>query len=212
MPEMEGKTVGVYFSKKNFEFSDQWLKPLMQFIKAGEGQNVTIEDLKLQAIILIGNSFSDQLDTVVGADSVYFLNENPELAMEFMRGYGLGTRNSNPLGSSFQETDYIMVVNPIKLETYPTNSVYVRSNQIITEKIDVRRARLSIDLFEVPSGKKVATTNSCTDERDTKVPVLKFDLESDNSVSGKFLSKSFTHAIFELAEGTSSNCAIDPKK
>jgi hypothetical protein len=203
---LKGKRVAVYFSKKHFTFDDNYRIPLSQFIKSDEGDKAEIEDIKLQTLVALGTMFAQQLKMPAFADSVYFLNEFPELASHFIENYSSDAHALEPLGSKFDGTDYILVLNPFILGSYKTSSVYSRSNRIITEQVVVKTARIRIELFEPRTGSRRYVFETCIDERKTPVKEIVFEFHMESSRTGQFLAKLFSLTIQNMNEGKQSNC------
>lgn len=203
---LQGKKVGVYFSRKNFDFDDHYRIPLSQFVMADKGTEISIEDLKSQTLISLGSLFSAQLKGAVAADSVFFLNESPDLARAFMRAYDADTHRLAPIQELSSSIDYILVVNPLILGSYKTSSVYTRSNRLITEQVSVKTARVRIELFDPRTGLLHHISEACMDERFTTVPQMLFEFHMQNSQTGTFLSKLFSLAVMHLNLGVQSNC------
>ena len=203
---LKGKRVAVYFSSRQFDFDDSYRIPLSQFIKSDEGDKAEIEDIKRQTLIALGRLFSEQLQAPTQADSVYFLNENPELGKTFIDRYDSDERTLESLGPKFAGTDLVLIVNPLNLTSYKTSSVYSRSNRIITDQITVKTARMSLEVFSPSTGQRLTVAETCMDERKTQVAANYFDLHMKSSKTGQFLGKLFTLAVQNLNEGKASNC------
>lgn len=203
---LQGKTVGVYFTRKYFNFDDTYRIPLSQFIMSDQGAEIDIEDLKSQTLISLGSLFSDQLDSATQADSVYFLNESPELAREFLNGYDADAHQLAPMEGAFKGTDLILVVNPLVLGSYKSSSVYSRSNRIVTEMVIVRTARVRLEVFDPHTGLMLYKAEACMDERYTSIPEALFEFHMKNSQTGKFLGRLFSLAVTHLNLGIENNC------
>jgi hypothetical protein len=204
---LRGKRVAVYFSKKHFSFDDNYRIPLSQFIKSDAGDAAAeIEDIKLQTLVALGTLFSQQLRAPSQADSVYFLNEFPALAQAFMEHYSSDDHALDGLGSSFEGTDYILVVSPFILGSYKTSSVYSRSNRIITEQIVVKTARIRIELFAPQTGQRMHVFETCIDERKTPVPTIYFEFHIQSSRTGQFLARLFSLTLDNMNKGVVSSC------
>jgi hypothetical protein len=203
---LKDKTVAVFFSKKQFTFDDTYRIPLSQFIRSDQGEDTEIEDIKLQTLVALGTLFSQQLQSPAGADSVYFLNEAPNLAREFIQNFSSDENLLAPLGKAFLQTDYILVLNPITLSSYKTSSVYSQSNRIITQQIVVKTAHVVLSLFDPRSGERRFSFECCIDDRKTKVGMPFFEFHMRSSRTGQFLAKLFSLAVTMMNEGTQNNC------
>lgn len=203
---LRGKTVAVYFSKKNFTYDDNYLIPLSQFVKAENEVAPTITDLKLQSLVALGNLFSAQLKSALHADSVFFLNENPLLAEKFLSEYKADQHYCGSLDTALSPADYIIVVNPLTLGSFKTSEVYSVSNRIITEQVIKKSGRLRLDVIEPVSGLMVGIYEACWSEQDAPPATIPFSFQSASSPTGKFLSHLFSIAVNNLNEGKKSNC------
>ena len=206
---LQGKTVAVYFSKRQFTFDNNYRIPLSQFIRSDKGHKAEIDDIKTQTLISLGALFSQQLKAPTQADSVYFLNEYPELGRAFMQGYDAEAHQLSALGPQFAETDYILVMNPLILGSYITSSVYSRSNRLITERVINKTARVHLDLFDAQSGAQLSSVAVCYDARKTPVPQQFFEFHMEYSRTGTFLARLFSLAVFHLNYGLESNCEVE---
>ena len=206
---LKGKTVAVYFSKKQFTFDDNYRIPLSQFIRSDQGSKAEIEDLKLQTLISLGTLFSAQLGKASGADSVYFLNEFPEKARAFIKNYSSETHQLEAIPSDFPKTDFILVVNPLMLGSYKTSAVFTRSNRIVTEQVVVKTARMRMELYDPRRGLLQHIHKACMDERKTSVPERLFEFHMQHSRTGDFLGKLFSLAVLHMNQGVDGNC--DPQ-
>jgi hypothetical protein len=203
---LRGKRVAVYFSKKHFSFDDNYRIPLSQFIKSDEGGDTEIDNIKLQTLVALGTLFSNQLKVPTEADSVYFLNEFPDLASAFMEHYSSDDHTLAASGKAFAGTDYILVVSPFILGSYKTASVYSHSNRIITEQVVIKTARVRIELFAPQSGERMHVYESCIDDRKTPFKNICFEFHMQSSRTGAFLAKLFSHAVQNMNAGISDSC------
>ncbi len=203
---LEGKTVAVYFSKKAFHFDRPYHHFLSQFIGKAEGEDILIDDLKLQSLVAIGKRFSSQLANASTADSAFFLNEEPEMARAFIQGYSTDEHDMLPLGAIMEGVDLILVVNPLQLLSKRTPVVLTRSNRLVTTYDFVKHARLSIELWDPTRGQMVRSTESCIQQRKKKLPKIVFDFQGTESQTGRFLELVFTEAVNRLTAGADSNC------
>lgn len=207
MPDLKGKKVAIYFSKKQFTFDGACLLPLAQFLSASGKPNATSEDIKLHTLIQLGRQMPSQLKFVIGADSVFFLNANPKAAKDFISNYNDAYGEMNgPLGKEFKRVDYVFVINPMQLGAYKTSSVYAYSNRIITEQQDIFTSRINLDIIDTQTGKVVHSKESCFDERETNLPEDNINLHSKTSRMGKFMGHSFSYLFYNLVNDRISRC------
>ncbi|MCS7075023.1 MAG: hypothetical protein NZ108_11195, partial [Bacteroidia bacterium] len=71
-----GKKIAFYISKKQFQFSNHYLKPLNHFVSVSDTFDLAEEELKTATIIRLGLLFQQQFKQI-GADSVLFVNSEP---------------------------------------------------------------------------------------------------------------------------------------
>lgn len=203
---LEGKTIAIYFSKKAFHFDRPYHHFLSQFIGKAEGEDILIDDLKLQSLVAIGERFSSQMAQASSADSAFFLNERPEMARAFIEGYSTVDHEMVPVGASMQGVDLVLVVNPLQLLSKRTPVVLTRSNRLVTTYDYIKHAKLSIELWDPASGKLVRKTESCIQEQKKNLPEINFDFQGKDSKTGRFLELVFSVAVDRLSAGADSNC------
>lgn len=200
------KAVAVYVSKKQFSYGEHYNHLLSQFIKKDQGDDVMVDDIKLQSLVALGRLFAEQLPEAAKTRSCFFLNAKPELARAFIKQYVPEESKLAPLGASFANLDYILVVNPIVLSTYKSASVYTRSNRLITTYDMVKTGRIKFELYDPKTGQLVRSHNTCMDERGTKVPENYFSFYNADSKTGKFLSRMFSLGVYHLNQGIADAC------
>lgn len=201
-----GKTIAIFFSLKHFTFSDDYLLPLSQFIKAEEGKEANVEDIRQQTLIILAEQFCQQAASVLGADSVYFLSGQPQMAQSFMEHYRSSDQTLMPMGESLAGTDLVWVIDPLALGGYQTSSVYARSNRIITEKVIVKTARVESYWFEPRSGAMVSQAIHCFDERKNRVANPHFQFNNQESPMGFFFAGLFSRVTDQVLKVGDSGC------
>ena len=138
LDDLSGKKLAVYFTRKHFDFDEHYRIPLSQFVMADKGKEISIEDLKSQTLISLGSLFSSQLQSIIGADTVYFMNAQPSMAKAFMASYDLDSHRMAPIPQLAPGADYVLVINPMVLGSYKTSTVFSRSNRLVTEQLNVK--------------------------------------------------------------------------
>lgn len=202
---LRGKRVAVYLTKKQFNYDDTYLLDLSQFILTHRGEDAVVDNVKLEALIALGELIPNQLEDSLGADSAYFLNEKPELAREFLEHYDMAMGSLTPLGKGFADTDLILVVSPLVLGHYTVSEVYVRSNRIINEPKRVRTGRLALHFYRPGDGRLVSEFNTCVDMKKENPP-QKFDFHNKKSSTGAFLAHLFSKAFDQVEKGQKEGC------
>lgn len=203
---LRGSVVGIYLSAKAFTFDDNYQMLLTQFVSQADPDTLGPDQLKPRTLVALGKLFSAQLAEAVGADSVYFLNENPEAAQAFLDAYAPEEHKLRPPGAAMGETDYVMVINPFVLGSYKTTQMYSHSNRILTEQVIRRTARLRFEVWDVVQGQQRFVSEVCLDENEKVRPEVTFDFMNKESPTGAFLARVFGLGMEQLNHGTSSNC------
>ena len=203
---LRGKTVAVYLSKRQFDFNDHYLIYLSQFVKSDQGRASTLDNLKEQTMISLGELLEAQLKEVTRADSVFFLNKFPGIARKFIKKYDSERHYLPAMGKEMDGVDYIFVVNPMVLGTYKTSGVYSRSNRIMTQSVINKTGNVRIDVYDPVSGQLRYIAKACLDEKKTKEPALYFDFRNEESKTGHFLARLFSSAVYYLNQGEKGNC------
>lgn len=203
---LRGKRVAIYLSKRQFEFNDHYLIFLSQFVKSDQGRASTLENLKEQTMISLGEMLEAQLKEATRADSVFFLNRFPGVARKFIKKYDSDRHFLPPLGDALDGIDYIFVINPMVLGTYKTSAVYSRSNRIMTQSVINKTGSVRIDVYDPRSGELRYVHKACFDEKESRAPEMYFDFRNDESRTGHFLARLFSTAVYYLNLGEKGNC------
>lgn len=201
-----GKKVGIYFSKRGFDFDGNYNLHLTQFLKTHRGHDAKISDLKSETLIALGQKMTSQFSGTTGADSAFFLNENPVLGREFIRAYHAGNDTLDSLGVNFSSTDLILMVSPIVLGSRKNPVVFVRSNRIINRQEIVKNGRIKFTVWDTRSRLPIAWAEACADEKETSMRMVDFHFYPGSSPTGKFLGLLFTQVYRNLKDGKVSNC------
>lgn len=203
---LRGSVIGVYLSAKAFTFDDNYNLLLTQFVSQADPDTVGPDQLKPRTLVALGKLFSAQLAEAVGADSVYFLNENPVAAQAFLNAYAPEEHKLRPPGAAMGETDYVMVINPFVLGSYKTTQMYSHSNRILTEQVIRRTARLRFEVWDVTDGQQRFVSEVCLDENQKANPEVRFDFMNSDSPTGAFLARVFGLGMEQLNHGVTGNC------
>ena len=202
---LKGKQVAVYLSKKQFSYDDTYLLDLSQFILSHRGEDAVVDNIKLEALIALGELIPMQLEDSLGVDSAYFMNEKPDLTQEFLDHYDMAMSSLSPLSNGFEDTDLILVISPLVFGHYTKSEVYVRSNRIINEPKRVRTGRLTLNFYRPEDGKLVSTINTCID-MSKQNSILKFNFHNKKSPTGNFIARLFSKAFDQIEKGQKEGC------
>lgn len=190
-----GKKGAVYLSRKQFNYTQDWLQFLNQFTLSG-GNDIPREDLKLATLVRLGQLMQREFQEKLQTQSLAFLNESPELSSAWLALINLKPGEPLPAQTSGLDTlDFIISVESLNLHAVPEKSVYSVSNQIRTDKrwVYYLEAKLRI------SDGRNRTVSKPVDlivrsEGDTSLkPVLNFDNEI--SPGGRLFAELFSGVL-----------------
>jgi hypothetical protein len=190
----EGKTGGIYLSRKEFSYSMEWLQMLNQFTRLG-GDDIPREDLKLATLVRLGQLLETNLPSVVKDSRWIFLNEEPELSNVWMRVRGASTGDQKSMAAMPDSLDFIINVESLLLSAYSEKSVYSKSNRIHTDRRVVFTGALQIRVTDRQNNNMMAPMllriNTDLDSME------KSALDFDNEVSpgGQYLSVLFSQLL-----------------
>lgn len=197
--------VGIFFSSKQFEFSEEYYFPMTQFLKVEEDRSWT-GNMKMELLIRMGELLTTQIGPIAQADSVYFVNADVRRGGEFLEAYQADKNRINPNALSHLGLDYIIVMDAFELFTRPVRSTFIRSNRMYTEKVQVKRAFLHFSIYDLTKQNPIWTQEVCYDERESPKIKAELDFYNEQSPLGRFLGKVFTQWWHQLADGVQSSC------
>ncbi len=201
---LKGKRVGVYVSSKEFLMNEDYYLQAAQFLKLEEDRSYSGE-MDSELLIRLGENFCAQLKDLSGADTVYFLNADIEKGQVFQQAFNLEENKlENPVEIS--QTDLLLVMTRLHLQTRSHRSVFIRSNRMFTEKVKVKKADMTMTLLDPALPELALEAHSCLDEYQSPKRPQYFDFFQSQSPFGKFLSRLFSQWWWQLEEGIDSNC------
>jgi hypothetical protein len=209
---LEGKRVGIYFSSKEFQYTEDYNLPIAQFLSVDDDRSYSGK-MKSELLVRLGELLTEQFPGVTGADSVYFINADLQSGRAFINSYdAIDNRIYDP-AMAFEGTDYILVMNSLDLSTRVENDVFIRSNRMLTERVRVKKAQMAFTLFDLSDLTSLPRQlESCLDERRSPVLANQFDFYQKRSSLGKFLGRLFTQTWDQAISGTDSTCPVPAKK
>lgn len=202
---LRSKRVGLYISSSNFDFQDFYYLSAAQFLKIKEDRSYAGE-LKSELLIRIGETLCPQLQSLAEADTVYFVNADIDRGVAFQKGYNsLENKLEDPL--VIPNTDLVLVINKLELSYRSHRSVFIRSNQMFTEKIKVKKAQMAITFFDPSLPELALEAKTCYDEFTSDKVAFEFDFYREESKLGEFFSQLFSQWWWQIEEGVADNCA-----
>ncbi len=195
---LSGKKIGIYLSKKQFNFNENYNTPLTQLLQAGGKEAKNIEDLKSEVLVILGEEIEKQCKQNLGLDSAWFVNANPEAARKVVSQLSGTLAKLDLHQPEFSGTDFIVIVGEIELGHYKTSAIYSRSNRILTEQILNRSGRVSIKVFKTQDGSLFYEGSSCLTENDLPKRERLFSFYNESSAVGDFLGTLFSGVFSPL--------------
>jgi len=190
----EGKTGGIYLSRKEFGYSMEWLQMLNQFTRLG-GDDIPREDLKLATLVRLGQLLETNFPLAVRDSRWIFLNEEPELSNVWMRVRGASTTEQGAMPMMPDSLDFIINVESLILSAYSEKSVYSKSNRIHTDRRVVFTGALQIRVTDRRNNNLMAPMilriNTELDSMEKSV----FDFDNAASPGGQYLSVLFSQIL-----------------
>lgn len=199
----QGKKIGLYISSVDVNYTEYYYFPISQFLSVGENR-LGAEKMKTEFLIRLGEMFTNQIEEISLADTVYFVNANIERGKSIRNAYDKDKKML--VKPSFFDMDFIMVIDQLNLSTYKARSVFIQSNRMYSEQIDYKIADLQITLFQEPTTVAKQTFQTCVDDKEPFNEEYYFDFHNKNSSMGKFLGKLFSLWWVQLKSNNSSSC------
>ncbi|RMG26196.1 MAG: hypothetical protein D6730_09580 [Bacteroidetes bacterium] len=197
--------IGIYFSSREFSFNEDYYLYITQFLKIKEDRSYS-GDMKPELLIRLGEMLTAQLQEVTGADTVFFVNADLKRGQRFMQVYQQDEGRLITGTDNLDDMDYILVLDHLRLTTRSTRAVYIRSNQMIPEKVIVKKANMHFSVFDTRQAQPIWGVEVCFDERATpKVPYA-FDFHNEQSNFGRFMARLFSQWWHQMQDGQASNC------
>lgn len=204
----KGMQIGVFVRSSAFTVDEQFNLKIGQFLQQGEDRSF-VGDLNRELIIQMGELLCQEIQRVSQADTVYFLNGQPEMARGLQQG--LNTRNMelSAAPQSIQGLDQIWVISPFHIGSRIHKSVYIRSNRMYTERIPVEVLQFEMHGYKPAELSYHRVEKVCFDRMQHRVGTRYMDLFERQSQFGQFLSDGFSQwwAQWEFREV--SNCLND---
>ncbi len=200
----DGKKLGLYISSTDIDYSDHYYLPISQFLTIGENRSAE-DKMKTEFLIRLGEMLSEQIAKVTNADTVYFINANVSMGKAIRNAYNKDTHTLISVDAFF-DMDYMIMIDELKLTSFKKRSVFIRSNQMYSEPIDVKRAEMHTAFFQQSALTSMNNYQTCMDESIPYNEELYFNFFSNKSAMGNFLSKLFSSWWDQLLSNQQSNC------
>jgi hypothetical protein len=156
---------------------------LANFVSAKDTLDLADEELKLGLSIKLGEFLIPLLKYSFNSDSIYFVNKYPVLARTFIKNYQNQSLTSYDFARFLPyKTDYIIIIDNLKLENDIERSVMSYSNNIFTAKRPIIKAEAELLLVNVREKKIINSILVNYSSKDAKISEgpLKFYKPFDN--------------------------------
>ena len=205
IPDFQGKQVGLYISSRSFQFSDNLYLPIAQFLSVEEDRSGAGR-LKAEFLIRIGWMLQEQLQPLTKADSVHFLNADLPRGKAWQAAWDMENNAIRKTADPLSDLDYVVVIHDFDMKTRAHRSVFIRSNRMITEKMNIKHTHMYASVFSIRPDKRIQQIESCYDDQRSGKPKLYFNFFQDASPLGKFISQVFSQWWIQALNGTPGNC------
>ncbi|MEO1450308.1 MAG: hypothetical protein AAFV07_12320, partial [Bacteroidota bacterium] len=137
----------------------------------------------------IGWLLADEIKKETGADTVFFLNAEPARGGAFQDNYDLYNQEMITQPQPLQDLEMVFVLDSVTLSTRKHRSVFIRSNRMVTEYININVASGYMHAIDPRSTSRGELTRFCFDaQKSPKSPPV-FDLYKSQSPMGGFMSR-----------------------
>lgn len=202
---LRGQKVGVFISAKATRYATPFFIEVAQFLKQEEDRS-NVGKMKSEFIIRMGWLFTEQLQELSGADTVYFLNGDLKKGRAFLAAYDSATQTLIRPGEALQALDLVLVLEPFHIDARKHRSVYVASNKLVTRYIPVKQADFSLVALRMEQPRNPKPTRVCYDDLNDKRSELYFDFLKGESKMGMFLSEVFSQWWAQWQMGEAGTC------
>ncbi len=189
---LEQQAIGLYISSRSFEIDDLFNLKVGQFLRKGEEDRSYVGNLERELIIQLGELLCAQIKALGQADTVYFLNGEPEMARALQQNLDFRYMQMRGSPPELQSLDQILVLSPFQLSSRIHKSVYIRSNRMYTERIPVEVFQFRFHRFLPRDPNFHQTVEVCFDRLDHKLPDRYITLLRNESQFGKVLGDAFS--------------------
>ncbi len=198
--------IGVYISSRAVSYDEKFYLPIAQFVTQDDDAAWNGR-LKSEFLIRMGWMFTEQLQPLVVADTVYFMNADLPMGRTMQEAYNPDLHTLNRNADALRNLDFVLVLDEFDMATRNHRSVYIRSNRMITEDIPIKTASFRVSMFDMSNQQKSIDTQVCLDDMNTPNPTYwHFDFFRSTSGMGKFLSKVFSTWWDLMLAGERSSC------
>lgn len=205
MPNLEGKTIGIYFSGKQFSFSDDNYMRIHQFLQAEDDRSWG-ENMKAEFLVRLGERLRLELQVKTNADSVYFINSDMERGAAFLGAYNPEGNTLSLQSPLFAQTDLVLVMNKLEFSARFVKSMIIRSNRMIPQRTRIHQANMELSWFAVSKRNSLFETRICFDEKlkSSTSPII--DMYDGESALGSFLTQLYSSWWLQTLDGVASDC------
>jgi hypothetical protein len=202
---LSGQKVGLYISSKGVTIDNAFNLHMAQFLKQEEDRSGTGR-IKTEFIIRVGTLLADQLQALTQADTVIFLNGDLQYGAAFQQAWDPEQARIAYADEGLQDLDMVVVLDTFEMDARIHNSVYIRSNKMITERIPVKVTRLRLNWADPTQTRQLTPQYVCFDEISSPAPRPAVQFGADNTAMGQYLNRLFSQWWAQAAEGVPGAC------
>lgn len=189
---LKDKQVGLYISAKDFIIPEEHYLTITQFLTVGEDRSYAGR-LKAEFMIRLGWMLSEQLQEISGADSVWFINADLPKGKAMQQAWNVDRKTLIRPEETLKQLDYILVLSPFELSSRVHKSVFIRSNRMVTDRVNVKMVDFEITSFQMADISDPRHFHICYDEQTSEKPEsVVFDFYNKESGLGKYLGMIFS--------------------
>lgn len=152
-----GKKVGLFVSTKSFGFTEEYYQAFGAFVRDADSLELSKEELRQAMAVKIGHFYAAQLQAQLGADSVFFINEQVGLAKSFIADYKDKKLSVNDYADKWPVApDYILTLDEWNWTTESKRVVATVSNRLVPLEKKAKRAALELAVYNAATGRETA--------------------------------------------------------
>lgn len=196
---LEGRTVGLYLSKKGINFTKDYYQSFAAFLLREDSLDLSDENLKTAFTVALGNFLSRKFEERLGVDSVYYLNTSPAAVKAITNGYRPEGFNLKGVKAAVPEkVDYLLMIETFKCAVRGAPSLVTYSNRLYSMNRKVRYADVTLKLYDLRGNRPplTATVRYSDDAPAPSAPYL--TLGGTQTGAAVWISKVLDSGLYRL--------------
>lgn len=157
VPNLAEERAAVYVSKRQLNFDEAHSKAIAAWVRTDDTLGLTRENLKLAFTIRLGHQLAERLRADLAAEDAFFVNADPALTKAVLAATKAGGFSVATLAEAWPaNTRYLVWVDSLQFVLDERRSYYAFSNRIYSRQREVPIAGLTLSLYDVAQGRRVA--------------------------------------------------------